>query len=289
MVLEPPNAHFNLSRPHYVTCCPAEAPRTNRDLLTMASAPSASALSAVLRCRGNIWTRNPPTKRPASAAYSLGLAGGKLRDSPAERSGSSRGSEWRIPPRGERLVSAGGLSVSCRWDSGENDAPGGEDLRKKDKLSISNLSQSWLCAAPGGHYAPLQQLLLSLSSALQEGDRFSRIIHLILPEASDAQRISVQGISHFPAGVLKLSVCVPSRLKVQNPSSPLASLLSWLIFSKRQTKSISTDPPQVSFGAHFHINAHRSCSVVRLKSKSVHRLSGKTRKSTRAAAFLAER
>lgn len=202
----------------------------------MASAPSASALSAVLRCRGNIWTRNPPSKRPASAAYSLGLAGGTLRDSPAESSGSSRGSERRIPPRGERL------SVCCRWDNGENEAPGGEDLRKNDKLSVSKLKRSSLSAAPSGRYAPLRQLLLRLTSTLKEGD--SQIIPLILPER-DAQEIG-----QLPAGVLKLSVSVPSRLTVQNPSSCLTPLLSWLVLSRRQTKSSSTDPPQENTQIH---------------------------------------
>ncbi|XP_035991389.1 uncharacterized protein LOC105919148 [Fundulus heteroclitus] len=211
----------------------------------MASTPSASALSAVLRCRGNIWSRNPPTKRPASAAYSLGLAGGTRGDSPAERSGSSRASEWRILPRGERLVSAGGLSVSCRWDGGENDASVGEVFRENQKLCIvSKLSRSSQPAAPGGRDALLHQLLLSLSSSLQGGDKLSKIIQVIIPEASAARRVSVQ----LPAGVLKLSIT--SQLKVQNPGSPLTSLVSWLIFSKRLTKLISADLRQENTQVH---------------------------------------
>ncbi|XP_036394928.1 uncharacterized protein LOC118784672 [Megalops cyprinoides] len=41
----------------------------------MASAPSASALSAVIRCRGNIFARNQANKKrpPPSAGYSIGL------------------------------------------------------------------------------------------------------------------------------------------------------------------------------------------------------------------------
>ncbi|KAK6326200.1 hypothetical protein J4Q44_G00018450 [Coregonus suidteri] len=43
----------------------------------MASTPSASALSAVLRCRGNILARNQANKkRPGTSGYSLGLACG---------------------------------------------------------------------------------------------------------------------------------------------------------------------------------------------------------------------
>ncbi|KAM4567891.1 uncharacterized protein V3H82_012145 [Fundulus diaphanus] len=222
----------------------------------MASTPSASALSAVLRCRGNIWSRNPPTKRPASAAYSLGLAGGTLRDSPTERSGSSRASEWRILPRGERLVSAGGLSVSCRWDGGENDAPPvGDVFRENQKLSIvSKLSRSSQPAAPGGRDAPLHQLLLSLSSSLQGGDKLSKIIQVIIPEASAARRVSVQ----LPAGVLKLSIT--SQLKVQNRGSPLTSLVSWLIFSKRLTKLISADLRQENTQIHESSEKGRCCS-----------------------------
>ncbi|XP_054878849.1 uncharacterized protein LOC129353521 [Poeciliopsis prolifica] len=186
----------------------------------MASTPSASALSAVLRCRGNIWTRNPPTKRPASAAYSLGLAGGPLRDSPAERGGSSRGSERRIL----RLVSAAGLSVCCKGDS---EAPAEEVFRKNHKLS-SKLSQSPACGAPSGQKAPLQQ----------REDVFSKIIHIIVPEAPE--RICLQGFIQLPAGVLKLSVSISSGLKVQNPGSSL----TWFIFSKPQMKSGGTDPTQ---------------------------------------------
>ncbi|MEQ2303138.1 hypothetical protein AMECASPLE_013606 [Ameca splendens] len=226
----------------------------------MASTPSASALSAVLRCRGNIWTRNPQTKRPASAAYSLGLAGGTLSDSPAERSGSSRGSEWRILRGGDRLVSVGGLSVSCRWDTGENEAPTEDVFRKNYKLCFSKLFQSSQSAAPSGQNALLRQVLFTLSSTLQGGD-LSQIIHLIIPATSATQRASAQGHRHLPAGVLKLSVTINSQLKVQNPFSSLTSLVSCLIFSKgqmhQQMKSISTDLPQEN--AQIQKSSENSC------------------------------
>ncbi|KAK2844967.1 hypothetical protein Q5P01_011626 [Channa striata] len=80
----------------------------------MASTPSASALSAVLRCRGNIWTRNTPTKRPATAAYSLGLAGGALRDSPDERTGPNQEPAWEAFVNGERVVVTRRLRVTHR-------------------------------------------------------------------------------------------------------------------------------------------------------------------------------
>ncbi|XP_034730833.1 uncharacterized protein LOC117946658 [Etheostoma cragini] len=66
----------------------------------MASTPSTSAVSAVLRCRGNFWTRNPPTNRPASSAYSLGLTG----DSPAERTRSKEASAWEPSFQGDRVL-----------------------------------------------------------------------------------------------------------------------------------------------------------------------------------------
>ncbi|KAE8289156.1 hypothetical protein D5F01_LYC13036 [Larimichthys crocea] len=80
----------------------------------MASTPSASALSAVLRCRGNIWTRNPSTKRPANSVYSLGMAGGVLRDSPAERTRSNQAPAWEAFLQGERVVVGRRLNVACK-------------------------------------------------------------------------------------------------------------------------------------------------------------------------------
>ncbi|KAF1388313.1 hypothetical protein PFLUV_G00088910 [Perca fluviatilis] len=80
----------------------------------MASTPSTSALSAVLRCRGNIWTRNPPTKRPATSAYSLGLTGG----SPVERTRSNQASAWEPSLQGDRAL----LEVLWRSSSSPDDA-----------------------------------------------------------------------------------------------------------------------------------------------------------------------
>uniref|UniRef100_H3D256 Uncharacterized protein n=1 Tax=Tetraodon nigroviridis TaxID=99883 RepID=H3D256_TETNG len=54
----------------------------------MSSAPSAPALSAVLRCRGNIWRRNSPSKPPLSAAHSPATAA----------------SAWEAASRRERVV-----------------------------------------------------------------------------------------------------------------------------------------------------------------------------------------
>lgn len=72
----------------------------------MSSAPSACALTAVLRCRRNIWTRNPPSTQPLSAAHSLGTAGW-----PAERARPHTASAWEaIAPR-ERVTMGNILTV----------------------------------------------------------------------------------------------------------------------------------------------------------------------------------
>lgn len=65
----------------------------------MSSAPSTSALSAVLRCRRNIWTRNSPSKQPLTAAHGLGTAG-----SPAERARSRTASSREAFALRKRVV-----------------------------------------------------------------------------------------------------------------------------------------------------------------------------------------
>lgn len=72
----------------------------------MSSAPSASALSAVLRCRRNIWTRNSPSKQPLTAAHSIGTAG-----SPAERARSRTASSWEAFALRERVMMGKILTV----------------------------------------------------------------------------------------------------------------------------------------------------------------------------------
>ncbi|XP_019734186.1 uncharacterized protein LOC109521025 [Hippocampus comes] len=78
----------------------------------MASTPSASALTSVLRCRGTLWTRNPPSKRSSPSAYGPALAGGTRRDSLG---------------RGKSVLSAYRLSV--RYDSPPRVGGGAHPLR----------------------------------------------------------------------------------------------------------------------------------------------------------------
>ncbi|XP_072249316.1 uncharacterized protein [Leuresthes tenuis] len=195
----------------------------------MASTPSASSLSAVLRCRGNILTRNPPTKRPGSAAYSLGLAGAALRDSSPVRTGSKQASAWTIVPNGESVVGGGRLAVSCRWDRVGNEIVKEEDYQKNNKLRHAKLSQSSGKAIR--HSAPCVQNTEArgLKSVLLGRERCSKIIHMIKYETHAAhicEIISVQGIGKLPPGGLKLSVSSPFLMETSGENSSLV-LTGW--------------------------------------------------------------
>ncbi|KAF7653590.1 hypothetical protein LDENG_00081010 [Lucifuga dentata] len=130
----------------------------------MASTPSASALAAVLRCRGNILTRNPPTKRPATSAYNFGLTG--------ERTRSNRASTWEILLRGQRVAVGKRLSVTY-VSSRLND----KVLRKKDPLLQSSMfaPEDARLAASGAKNALLvRQLARKLISNLFGKDKSSQ-------------------------------------------------------------------------------------------------------------------
>lgn len=137
----------------------------------MASTPSASALSAVLRCRGNIWSRNPSAKRPATSAYSLGLAGGALRDSALGRSGSEQETVWERLSLKERVVPGGRLTVACRTSGRlrEKHSEGGNKCFPK--LPPSQGPRSAAAGPPN--------TLCQLSSNLSAGDKSSGITDVI--------------------------------------------------------------------------------------------------------------
>nr|XP_057909443.1 uncharacterized protein LOC131105400 [Doryrhamphus excisus] len=84
----------------------------------MASTPSASALTSVLRCRGKLLARNPPAKRTATAALSPALASRRRRDQSTDHNRSRRARVWAFVP-GERCVLAAGF----------NSSPAGEAIR----------------------------------------------------------------------------------------------------------------------------------------------------------------
>ncbi|XP_033496112.1 uncharacterized protein LOC117265633 [Epinephelus lanceolatus] len=165
----------------------------------MASTPSASALSAVLRCRGNIWTRNPPTKRPASSAYSLGLAGG----SPAERARSNQATAWEAFLQGDRVLVGRRLTVAFKSPPRVKD----KDCREINKLCHPKLSQSARdarSAVPSVQNALVRQLArrLTHSHNLQKIKYKTYATHI-------CQIICVQETSDFPAGVFKVSIMSP--------------------------------------------------------------------------------
>lgn len=227
----------------------------------MASTPSASALSAVLRCRGNIWTRNPPTKRPVSSVYSRGTAGGVLRDSSAERT-RSKVPAWDAFLQGERVVVGRRLTVACKSPRVE-----GEVLREKDSWEIAKschpkLSQSsGVAHVSGAQSALVRQLARRLSSNLRGIDKCSQIISIIKYKTYAThicKVVFVQEIGEFPAGVLKVSITPPRWMEntgqmpsfvftgwstVKSTCLSLTALVSELMFVRRGVLCSSTSGP----------------------------------------------
>nr|XP_023658391.1 uncharacterized protein LOC111839043 [Paramormyrops kingsleyae] len=85
----------------------------------MASTPSASALSAVLRCRGNIFARNQANKKRPGSGYSLGPkcgASGEPAASNASVDLRQPRLEWRALLFGGYAEVRDGISVVIRWE-----------------------------------------------------------------------------------------------------------------------------------------------------------------------------
>ncbi|XP_062254709.1 uncharacterized protein LOC133964561 [Platichthys flesus] len=213
---------------------------------TMASTPSASALSAVLRCRGNIWARNPPTKRPASAGYSLGLAAGARRDPPAERNRPNRPSAWEV---GALAAVGGRLSVSCASPQADGKVLRGKDFSEINKSYDPERSRS----APGVHSALVRSLTRKLRPNLPVVDTCSRMIHVIQCETYAAHVcnfIPLKGSSEWPAAVWKVSITSPClnagqlslvRTGLKSPRVSLTDLLSHFMCVRLQVGTRSDD------------------------------------------------
>ncbi|XP_030015210.1 uncharacterized protein LOC115436457 [Sphaeramia orbicularis] len=223
----------------------------------MASTPSASALSAVLRCRRNIWTRNSPSKRPAASAYSLGLSGGTGRDSAAEHSRSKQASAWEAFLHGERVV-VGRLAVAyTRVD--------GNVSRKKEPVTVDKvcqtLSQPRLWDAGDAHSsvqnALMRQLARKLTPNFPGTDKCSQMIRKIQNEKFAAHicyAFSIHRASDFPHGVLRVSLSstclmekagqIPSFLWLQLKSTcvSLSSLVSQIMLYKLAVLCKSNSP-----------------------------------------------
>ncbi|KAJ8377929.1 hypothetical protein AAFF_G00249920 [Aldrovandia affinis] len=91
----------------------------------MASTPSASALSAVLRCRGNIFARNQANKRPpAVTAYSLGIkcvaaseSGVTILDKEHGWEAGRTLQKWKSFFLGERVEIWNGVFLAITWEA----------------------------------------------------------------------------------------------------------------------------------------------------------------------------
>nr|XP_019968275.1 PREDICTED: uncharacterized protein LOC109646944 [Paralichthys olivaceus] len=203
----------------------------------MASAPSASALSAVLRCRGNIWARNPPTKRPASAGYSLGLAAGARRDPPAER---HRANQPSAREAWERVAVGGRLSVTCASPQEDGEVSRGKDFNEINKSYCPELSPGGARSfTPGVQTALVRSLTHKLKSNLPATHTCSKLIRMIECETYAAHICNFfpgKDSSESPSGLLKVSITSPCFLENRTgqlslavtkcPCSSLTALLS---------------------------------------------------------------
>ncbi|XP_016334911.1 uncharacterized protein LOC107683376 [Sinocyclocheilus anshuiensis] len=99
----------------------------------MASTPSASALSAVLRCQGNILARKQANKkRPPASVYGLGMTcGDSVR--------SSFRSLWGFIFHRERVEIPGVLSATARFETGCSGKSSRRNGESKDLLLKSSL------------------------------------------------------------------------------------------------------------------------------------------------------
>lgn len=171
----------------------------------MASTPSASALSAVLRCRGNIWARNPPTKRPATSAYSLGLSGGAQRDSLTERTGSQQAAPWETSPRGGRVVVGRRLTVSYRWDGADR------ELSQSCFPKPLQSPRSARSAAPCVHSPLVCQPARTLTCSLSTGQTTRSKITYVTKTARIYKIVFVREVRENRPDVLKLSLTSACR------------------------------------------------------------------------------
>lgn len=177
----------------------------------MASTSSAAALSAVLRCRGNIWSRNPSNKRPATAGYSLGLTAGAQRDPRAERSRSKRASVWDAFLQGDRVVVGRGLTASYKSPrlavNTLTEKGFGEKKFAYSKRSLPPEEMD-LC----DQSAPVRPLARRRVFKLPGVEACSKII-LMLKYQTYAEHLcklaSAEEISGAPAGVLNVSIVSP--------------------------------------------------------------------------------
>lgn len=228
----------------------------------MASTPSASALSAVLRCRGNIWTRKQPSKRPATSVYSLGIAGGTVRGSPPERTRSHQASTWEDFLQGQCVLVGRRVTLAFKSVREDVKALSEKDSRKFIKLCHPKLAQSpgdAQSAVSGDPNSMVRQLAARLVSHLSGRDTFSTIIRTIKHNtyASHVCKIVfVQG-----SRALKVSITSPYLMEnagqmpdfvascwctMRSACLSLTALVSGFLFLKLAVLSRSSSSPDSS-------------------------------------------
>lgn len=196
----------------------------------MASTPSASALSAVLRCRRNIWKRNSPSaKRPATAAYSLGMAGGTARSSPAGRSRSRQASAWGDLLQGERVSLGRRVTLALKSRQAGVEILVDRDSCELGKFCHPKVAQSSGRAHSAVHNALVRQLARGFLSFLPGTQTFSKVfgtVHYKSRGSDVCETASVQDPGTIPGATLK--VCIMSPRLVENPGEvPRLASSSW--------------------------------------------------------------
>lgn len=191
----------------------------------MASAPSASALSAVMRCRGNIWKRNPQSKRPAVGVYSsLGMG----------RSPAPARADLLLRLRGGEPASPGRRRVTLALKSHQDrvESAGDKNSRELGKLRYPRVAQCSGSAhqLPAVHDALVCQLARGLLSFLPSWtDKFSGVVRTVTYQGRGSrawETALAQELGSLPAGALKVSLISPCSVGNSGHAPCLASS-SW--------------------------------------------------------------
>ncbi|XP_068426708.1 uncharacterized protein [Clinocottus analis] len=187
----------------------------------MTSTPSASALTAVIRCRGNILARKPPMKRPPGSPYSLAVTGG----SPAERTRSNQASAWEAFLRGDRVLVGRRLTVSPRVDGKMSRE---KKSRETHKLCHPKRSQSAgdpHSAVHGVQNVQARHLARRPTCSLPPIDKHSQSIQATNGACAICNIVFGEKTGEFP--VLKVTITAPCLLKNAG-QIPSFVLTSWV-------------------------------------------------------------
>lgn len=163
---------------------------------SMASAPSASALSAVVRCRGTILKRNPQSKRPAARVYgSLGVGHSSVPPARADLLFFLRQGERE--PLGRRRVTLAFVSHHHRVKSA------GDKSCELGKLRHSAVAQSSGSAHLAVHDKLVSQVARGLLSFLPSGGVVRTVAYRVRSSSSWEVAHELGAVS---PGALKVSL-----------------------------------------------------------------------------------